>query len=318
MTCPKCQHENNKRFRTYGKSKNQRYRCRDCGSTFSAQCVRPLGTHTTPIDSAERALALMLEGTSIRAVSRLTGIHKNTLLRLLLTVGEKCQRLFNDRVRNVRPRYVQADELWGYIGKKSKRVRPTDPLEYGDAYLWIALDSESKAVLSFHIGRRDSLNAYYLMKDLSERVTGRFQLTTDGLEGYVQAVEECFGPDIDFAQLIKTYTKPDTTGPDWFRPSKFVAVRPELVSGNPIVSRVSTSHIERFNLSVRMHLRRFTRLTNAFSRSLSHMKAAVALFMAWYNFCRVHQSLKVTPAMEAKLTDHIWTIRELIEGVGAS
>jgi len=313
MTCPKCQHDHSKRFGTYGKSKTQRYRCRDCSATFSVRPPQPLGNHTTELDAVAQAFSMMLEGASVRAVSRLTGIHKNTLLRLLLTVGEKCQRVFDAKMQNIKPRHVQADELWGYLHTKARRVKANDPAEYGDVYLWIALDADTKAVLSFYVGKRDGFSAYEFVGDLSKRITSRFQLTTDGLEAYVPAVEEHFGADIDFAQLIKTYSTPQTSGPDWFRPSKIVSVRPQPVMGDPDLADVSTSYVERFNLSVRMHLRRFTRLTNAFSKSLTHLKAAVALFVAWYNFCRPHQSLHgVTPAMEAGLTDHVWSVAELV------
>jgi IS1 family transposase len=167
--------------------------------------------------------------------------------------------------------------------------------------------------MSYRIGKRDSVNAYEFMEDLSRRIVNRCQITTDGLEGYIAAVEEHFGADVDFAQLVKQYSAPRTDGPDWFRPSsRVVAAIPTPITGNPKMERISTSHIERANLTVRMHLRRFTRLTNGFSKKLANLKAAVAVFVAWYNFCRVHQTLRVTPAMEAGLTDHIWSIRELL------
>jgi IS1 family transposase len=257
----------------------------------------------------------MTEGMSIRAISRVTGIHKTTILALLLTVGLKCARLFDAMVRNVRPRYIQADEAWTFVQKKQKRLTVEDPIERGDQYVWIALDSESKAVLSYYVGKRDAVSAYEFIGDLSQRIAEqhRPQLTTDGLEGYIGAVEEHFGVNVDFAQLVKQYAHPRTDGPDWFRPSSHVvAAIPTPIIGDPDFKRISTSHIERANLTVRMHLRRFTRLTNGFSKKLENLKAAVSVFMAWYNFCRVHQTLRVTPAMEAGLTDHVWTIDELI------
>lgn len=180
--------------------------------------------------------------------------------------------------------------------------------------MWIALDSETKAVLSYYIGKRDGFSAYEFIGDLRQRVAEnhRCQLTTDGLDGYILAVEEHFGTDVDFAQLVKMYTTPNTSGPDWFRPSKVVRAIPTPISGDPDFSRISTSHIERTNLTLRMQMRRFTRLTNGFSKKLGNLKAAVAVFMAWYNFCRVHQTLRVTPAMQAGLTDHVWSIGELL------
>jgi IS1 family transposase len=250
---------------------------------------------------------------SVRAVSRVTGIHKTTILSLLKTVGAKCARLFDAKVQNIRPRFVQADELWTFVHTKEKRVRPHDPDEYGDQYVWIALDSETKAVLSYYVGKRDGVSAYEFIEDLSHRITNRCQITTDGLDAYPPAIEEHFGADVDYAQLVKNYASPRTDGPDWFRPSPHVvSTVPTPVMGDPDFERISTSHIERANLTVRMQLRRFTRLTNGFSKNLVNLKAAVAVFMAWYNFCRVHQTLRVTPAMEARLTDHVWSVRELL------
>lgn len=315
MTCPKCQHNSTKRFGTTGKAKIQRHRCRYCGATFSPRPATPLGMHTTNVDTAVQVFTLMTEGMSVRAVSRVTGIHKTTILSLLNTVGAKCASLFDARVQNVRPTYVQADETWTFVQKKQKRLRANDPAERGDQYVWLALDSQSKAILSYRVGKRDGLNAYEFMQDLSRRIAEqhRFQLTTDGLEGYIPAVEEHFGADVDFAQLVKNYVRPRTDGPDWFRPSSHVVSAIQMpISGKPEMARISTSHIERANLTVRMHLRRFTRLTNGFSKKLANLKAAVAVFVVWYNFCRVHQTLRVTPAMEAGLSDHVWTIHELL------
>ena len=314
MTCKRCEHGTAKHF-GFTKAKTARYRCRDCGATFTDAKPNPLGAHTTTLDDAVRVFELMTEGVSVRAISRLTGVHKTTILSLLLTVGLKCARLFDAKVQNVRPRFVQADEAWTFVQKKQKRLTLDDPEERGDQYVWIALDSETKAVLSYMVGKRDAVSAYEFIGDLHERIadTHRCQLTTDGLEGYIPAVEEHFGADVDFAQLVKQYAHPRTDGPDWFRPSSHVvAAIPTPITGDPDFKRISTSHIERANLTVRMHLRRFTRLTNGFSKKLENLKAAVSLFMAWYNFVRVHQTLRVTPAMEAKLTDHVWTIRELL------
>lgn len=315
MTCPKCEHQSIKRFGTYGKAKIQRYRCKDCGATFTDTQPAKIGTHTTDLERVVQLFTLLLEGMSIRAASRVTGIHKTTICSLLLTIGVRCALLFDAKVRNLRPRYVQADEAWTFVQKKQKRLKPEDPAEYGDQYVWLALDSEAKLIMTWRVGKRDAINAYEFIGDLSQRIadTHRCQLTTDGLEGYIDAVEEHFGADIDFAQLVKQYAQPRTDGPDWFRPSSHVvAAVPTPIMGNPKLSRISTSHIERTNLTVRMHLRRFTRLTNGFSKKMANLQAAVAVFVAWYNFCRVHQTLRVTPAMEAGITDHVWTLSELL------
>ena len=312
MTCRKCQHGTANRF-GFTKSKSQRYRCRNCGATFTDSPQKPLGRHTTDIDRAVMAFSLLTEGMSIRAASRITGLHKNTILGLVETAAGTCRAIFDRYVQDVTPRYVQADEIWTFVHTKEKRVRPDDPLEYGDAYVWIALDSETKAVLSYYVGRRDGQSGYEFIQDLSRRIVGRFQFTSDGHDVYPQAIEEHFGADIDFAQLVKNYMPTRTDGPDWFRPSaRVVSATPKLISGNPKLAQISTSHIERANLTVLMQLRRFTRLTNGFSKKIDNLKAMVDVFFVWYNFCRVHGTIRMTPAMESGWTDHIWTVKELL------
>lgn len=312
MTCLKCQHPHVKRFGFYGRHRVQRYRCTRCSATFSVTPPRPLGAHTTDFHLAAKIVALLVEGVSIRAIARLTDVDKNTILSLLLTVGEKCRRICDARVRGVKPRYVQMDELWCFIHKKQKRVHTGDPFEWGDTYTWVAIDAETKLIISYLVGKRDAYDAMRFVKDFSARITGRLQLTTDGFRPYIEAVEECFGADIDFAQLVKVFSAPDTTGPGWYGPAHEIELIPTPISGDPDEAHICTSHVERQNLSVRMHLRRFTRLTNAFSKKLTHLTAAVHLYMAFYNFVRVHQTLRVTPAMESGLTDHVWSIEELL------
>ena len=312
MTCLKCQHDAAVKAGTTN-AHTQRFRCNDCGGRFIVPVTKPLGAHTLGLKQAVKVFTLMTEGMSIRAISRVTDVHKGTILSWLVTVGAQCARLLDERVRNIRTNYVQADEAWTFVQKKQKRLTAADPDDYGDQYVWLALDSDRKLISSHRGGKRDGLNAYEFIGDLSRRITGRFQLTTDGLESYLPAVEEHFGADVDFAQLVKQYARPSTDGPDWFRPSSHVvAAIPTPITGDPDFARISTSHIERANLTVRMHLRRFTRLTNGFSKKLVNLQAAVAVFVAFYNFCKVHQTLRVTPAMEAGLTDHVWSIRELL------
>lgn len=312
MTCQRCQHPEVKRFGRYGKRRIQRYRCLSCSATFSEPQPKPLGQHYLSMERATQIISLMLEGMSVRAIARLTDTDKGTILALLLTVGEKCRKVFDARIRGVRPRYVQFDETWSFVHTKEKNLASDDSAEWGDAYTWIALESESKLVISYHVGKRDAESANEFVSDYSSRVIGRHQVTSDGLKSYVEAIETYFGADIDFAQLIKIYGKPDNAGPDWYGPGKVIETVPTPVSGNPDMARISTSHVERANLTVRMHLRRFTRLTNGFSKKMSHLKAAISVYMAWYNLCRVHQTLRVTPAMQAGLTHHIWSVGELL------
>ena len=312
MTCRRCQHDTVKRFGTYGRRRIQRYRCKSCGATFSPPQPKPLGNHTTNLETAEKIVGLLVEGMSVRAAARFTGVDKNTILDLLLTVGAKCRAVFDAKIRGVRPKHVQLDELWCFVFKKEGRLRHGDSHTWGDAYTWTAIDAETKLMISYLVAKRDGPSALNFVTDLSRRVEGRLQITSDGFRPYIGAIEECFGADVDFAQLIKIYGKPDNAGPDWYGPAHVVETVPTPVSGDPDLDHISTSYVERSNLTVRMHLRRFTRLTNAFSKSLAHLKAAVDLFMAWYNLVRVHQTLRVTPAMEAGITDHIWTIKELL------
>jgi transposase-like protein/IS1 family transposase len=315
MTCLGCKHDGAKRFGTYGRLRIQRYRCNSCSSTFTQPRRKPLGRHSIEMSKAVQVISLLTEGMSVRAVTRITGVHKTTILSLLQTVGDKSQRVFDERVRNVKPRFVQADELWSYVHTKEAHLHSDDPQEWGDAYTFIGLDSESKLIISYHVGKRDGASALRFCRDLSERIDPnlRFQITTDGFKPYINAIEEYFGASVDFAQLLKIYGTPEGSAPDWYAPTRVVDTIPVPVTGNPKIERISTSHVKRANLSVRMHLRRFTRLTNAFSKKLDNLKAAVSLYMAFYNFVRVHLTLRVTPAMEAGLTDHIWTIQELLE-----
>jgi transposase-like protein/IS1 family transposase len=311
MTCQRCHHTTVKRFGTYGKRKIQRYRCHNCSTTFSATGPK-IARHLISLDKSAQIIRLMLEGMSIRAISRITGTDQNTIMSLLLTAGTQCRRIFDRKILGVKSRYVELDELWCFVHTKEKQLHADDPSEWGDAYTWIGLDAETKLIISYLVAKRDGPSALEFVTDLSKRVTGRLQVTSDGFRPYVGAMEECFGADVDFAQLIKIYGKPDNAGPDWYGPPKVIETVPTPVSGNPDLAHICTSYVERANLSVRMHLRRFTRLTNGFSKKLSHLKAAVDLYMTWYNLCRVHQTLRVTPAMQAGLTDHIWTVEELL------
>jgi transposase-like protein/IS1 family transposase len=313
MTCLRCKHNEVKRFGTYGRKRIQRYRCPGCNATFSEPRRKALPHHYIETEKAAQIVTLLLEGMSVRGVARVTDVHQQTILSLLLTIGKKSRSLFDARVRGIRPRFVQADELWTFVHTKERHLFPGSPVEWGDQYIWMAIDSETKIVLSYLVAKREAASAYDFIRDLSQRVTGRFQLTTDGLRSYVPAVEDYFGADVDFAQLVKLYGSGDGEGPDWYQPSKVTATIPVVVSGNPDESRISTSHIERANLSVRTHLRRFTRLSLGFSKTVEHLTAAVDLYMVFFNFCRVHQTLRVTPAMQAGITDHVWTMQELLE-----
>jgi IS1 family transposase len=258
-------------------------------------------------------LSALVEGNSIRSVVRMTGVHKTTILRLVADTGEECARLMDREMRNLRCREIEADELWCFVGKKQRLVTPEERAagELGDQYTFIALDPITKLVPVFVVGKRDHANAFRFIRELRARVPGHIQLSTDGYKPYLEAVERYFGGNVDYAQIIKNYA-PEEAGRGRYSPPAVVGVERIEVTGRPEPSRICTSYVERNNLTIRMCLRRFTRLTNGFSKKLANLKAMVALFLAYYNFCRVHGALRVTPAMAAGLTDRVWELSELM------
>jgi IS1 family transposase len=265
----------------------------------------------TGTQKAESVLRLLVEGNSIRSVERITGMHRDTIMRLLALVGERCERMLESRIRNLPVSDVQCDEMWGFVGCKEKNKREDTPETFGDAYCFVAIERRTKLVLSWHLGRRTSRDTVAFTEKIDAATTGRFQITTDGFSAYPDAISLCLGTRVDFAQLIKVYASP-RDGEQRYSPPEVVDAIPVPRIGRPAPQRISTSHVERQNLTMRMCIRRLTRLTNGFSKKWEHLKAALALYFAYYNFCRVHQTLRVTPAMEHGLTDHVWTLGELL------
>jgi transposase-like protein/IS1 family transposase len=312
MTCIRCKHNTAYKFGTYGKRRIQRYRCHSCKATFADAPEKTLGRHYTNIDRASKVLSMMLEGVSIRAISRLMEIDKNTIMSLMVSAGERARALFDSRVRAIPAKFVQADEVWSFCHTKEARTHKDDPADWGHSYLWVAMDAQSKMVLAYHTGKRSPNDAYKFVSELANRIHGYFQLTTDGYPAYLKPVEDLLWSRTDYAQLVKVFQNPANAGPDWYGTGTILKQVPSEVHGMPDPRHISTSYVERWNLGLRMHLRRFTRLTNAHSKKLENQKAAISLYMAWYNFCRVHSSLRVTPAMEAGLTDHVWSLSELL------
>jgi IS1 family transposase len=249
----------------------------------------------------------------VRSTARLVGVEHKTVLRVLLRVGKRCQRLLDEKMRGIYSRYIQVDEMHGYVQVRQKNLDPTrhNPETQGEQYVFIAIDAETKLIPAFLVGKRNAANAYYLMQDLKDRLGNRVQMTTDGFKPYVNAVDDTFGADVEFAQLVKIYSG-DESNRERHSPSEIVEAVPVPITGTPNRYHISASHVERQNLTVRMQLRRFTRLTNAFSKKLENMKAALAVHFAWYNFCRVHSTLRVTPAMAAGLATEIWPLDVLI------
>ena len=313
MTCIRCTHGTCKRFGYSGKRRIQRWRCTSCKSTF-CESVPKLGTHYTDPAKVTAPLAMMLEGMSIRAISRLTGMHKNTVLSLMFTAAERASDTL-DAIRNLRPRYLQCDEIWCFVGKKAKHVRKDDSIDLGDQWVFIALDAETKLVPCFEIGKRTRETTLRFLANLKRRLSfDRFQLTTDGFHFYERGVESVFAGQADFAQLIKLFGDfgQFDTAEGRYSPPRISEVISRVRDGRPDPEHICTSHVERSNLSLRMHLRRFTRLTIAYSKKVENLKAAVTIYFAWYNFVRVNQAHRVTPAMEAGLTDHVWSLAELV------
>jgi IS1 family transposase len=268
------------------------------------------------LDTKERAriLGCLVEGNSIRATCRMTGAAKGTVTKLLADVGAACKRYHHEHVRNVRSRRVQCDEIWSFCYSKEKNV-PEDfkgVFGYGDVWTWTAICADTKLIVSYHIGDREISEALKLMDDLRSRLAHRVQLTTDGHKAYLVAVNEAFGGDIDYAQLHKIYDEPKGKGNERrYSAAECCGTKRKKISGNPVKGDISTSFVERQNLTMRMGMRRFTRLTNAFSKKVENLGHAVALHFLHYNFARIHQTLRVTPAMEAGLTDHVWSLDEI-------
>ena len=264
------------------------------------------------VEERAKILHLLCEGMSIRAITRLTGASKNTVAKLLIDAGKACAAYHDANVREVKSARVQVDEIWSFTYAKQKNVATAKdaPEGAGDTWTWTAIDADSKLIVSYLVGSRDAEYAVAFIQDLADRVAGRFQLTSDGLNAYIGAVEDAFGDDIDFAQLVKIYG-PTVTAPGRYSPAECTGTRIRRVRGDPDGAHVSTSYVERSNLTMRMHMRRFTRLTNAFSKKVENHAHAVALHMMFYNFVRIHKTLRVTPAMAAGVTDRLWEIEDI-------
>ena len=253
----------------------------------------------------------------MRAVSRLADVSFNTVAKMLADAGEACLALHDDKVRGVKASKIQCDEIWSFVYAKKKNVKKAKaaPDHAGDVWTWTALDSDSKLMVSFHVGDRSGASARVLMMDLVGRLSNRVQLTTDGYKAYLQAVEAAFGDEVDYAVLDKIYGDDKyapTTPERRYSPAVCVGAKSEIKNGNPDKKHISTSHVERSNLSIRMQNRRFTRLTNAFSKKFQSHVHMVGLYAAFYNFCRIHKTLRVTPAMAAGITDKLWTMEDIV------
>jgi len=259
-------------------------------------------------------LSALLEGCSVRSTERMTGVTKRAILRLLVQVGDQCQQIHYETMRGIQCQAIECDEIWGFIGKKQRLTTPDDRVsnpKLGGAYTFVALDPDSKAVISFTLGKRDNQTTWKFIRDLRERVVGNPQISTDGFHPYIEVVNSAFGRNAHFAQVIKRFAF-QNPGPGRYSPPKVVGVAIHTISGNPHRSKICTSYVERNNLNLRMNVRRLTRLTNAFSRKWENLKAALSLWFWYYNFVRIHTSTRVTPAMAAGVTNRVWELEEII------
>lgn len=262
-----------------------------------------------------RILGLLVEGNSMRATSRLADVSINTVTKLLVDVGTACSEYQDKTLRNLPCKRIQCDEIWSFCYSKEKNVAPENKgvLGHGDVYTWTAICSDTKLVPSFMVGKRDEEYAKMFIDDLASRLANRVQLTTDGHKPYIEAVEGAFGNNIDYAMLVKHYSNPGEAkqAQKRYSPSQFVSADKRRIAGDPDVKAVSTSHVERQNLTMRMGMRRFTRLTNGFSKKIENLECAVAMHFMYYNFGRIHKTLRVTPAMQAEVADHVWSLEEI-------
>jgi transposase-like protein/IS1 family transposase len=307
MTCHNCKIK----CQRFGRDRkgNQRYRCCQCYKTYSERPEKLDGTYLSD-ERIIQIIRLLVEGCSVRSIERILGTHRDTILKVLVLVGERCERLLENKLADLPVKDVQCDEIWGFVGCKEKHNRTGNP-EFGDAYCFVAIERASKLVLTWHLGRRTAQDTQIFVEKLSGATKGKFQVTTDGFSPYFDAIHTSLGTRVSYSQLIKVY-EASSDEEHRYSPPCVVEATVKPMWGNPDPERICTSHVERNNLTMRMQIRRLTRLTNAFSKKRANLWAAFALDFAWYNFCRVHQSLRVTPAMEAKVADYVWELKDLI------
>lgn len=313
MNCPTC----NAPAKKFGKDRNglQRYRCRECKKTFLEAHKRPLQEMRLPIEKAVAVVQHLVEGCSVRTTERITGVEKRTILSLLALVGERCEKMMEQSIKGLKVREVACDEVWGYVGMKArtKKEKELEDKRIGDAWCFIGMERYTKLILAWHLGHRNLDDTIEFTEKLAHATEGNFQINTDGFAAYKEAIAYSLAAQgVSFAQIIKIY-RSNPENETRYSPSTCIGCEKIEAYGWPDLERATTSHIERQNLTVRMSMRRMTRLTNAFSKKWMNLKHAYALQFAFYNFCRPHTSLsKSTPAMAAGIANHVWTIQELI------
>ena len=265
-----------------------------------------------PREKQIQVISALVEGCSIRATERMTDVHRDTIMRLGVRIGEGCEALHDASMRGLQVPRIELDEIWAYVGKKQRRTTPEDVAEKGNQYSFLAMDATGKAIISYRTGKRDAEMTHSFICDLRERVINAPEISSDGFDPYPNAIEAAFGADVAYGRIVKVYRdEPGKNAARRYSPGYVVNAHRERIEGRP--QHISTSLVERGNLTLRMSQRRFTRLTNGFSKTLRNHKAAVSLYVSHYNFCRVHETTRITPAMALGVADHIWTIGELVE-----
>ncbi len=311
MLCSICQNE----ARKFGRNRNgsQRYRCDECARTFTDESTRPADRRRLALDKMILCLRMLLEGNSIRSVERLTGVHRDTIIEAMVDAGKKCKRFLEETIQGIPVADIEADEVWGFVGckERTRQFHGYDPAVYGDAYCFTAIERTTKLIVAWHLGKRTPDDALDFADNLYHATRGRFQMTTDGFTPYRTAIPALFGPRVDFATLVKDYETPDE-GQRRYSPADIVGITIRIHSGEPDKKKICTSHVERHNRSIRMAVRRMTRLTDAHSKKWENHDAMLGLFFAYYNFARVHGTIKTTPAVAAGLADHVWSVAELL------
>ncbi|MGD0812590.1 MAG: IS1 family transposase [Verrucomicrobiota bacterium] len=272
-------------------------------------------------DKKVAVVSMLAEGSSMEAISRITGVNPNTIMWLGKRVGDACAKIHDEKMRGLNCKQIEVDEIWGFVGKKRNNATAKDEAKgLGDVWTWIALDADTKLIPSYIVGKRDAYHAKVFMADLAARLARRVQITSDGLSAYPDAIERGFGAEVDYGQLVKTYSVEHLgsfkEAAKRYSPAEVVKAERTVISGMPDISRISTSHVEKQNHTLRMHCRRLTRLTNAFSKKYENFEAAVALNFAYYNFCKTHSTIRCTPAMEAGIEKSQWTVAGLLKNCG--
>lgn len=317
MVCHNCEAKAKK----HGKDRKglQRFRCVPCSRTFTEHQEKPLEGMYLPLEKATMCLSMLLEGMSIRSVERLTGVEKKTILKLLVLAGEKSERLLNDKLKGLTVQDVQADELWGFCKMKArtKDALKIDDSQVGSFYAFVGIENNSKLILAWHLGHRDVSSTVAFVQKLGKATAGRFQLSTDAMPAYRDAVIYSeLGERVDYAQMIKIYenSRESKITAKKYSPSRFIKAIPKMVWGQPDMDKLCTSHIERMNLSIRTGVKRLARLTLSFSKKWENLQAMMNLFFAFYNFCRPHKSLNgATPAMAHGIEKTFWTVEDLLK-----